>query len=77
MVSAPGKVIVFGEHAVVHGKVSLSPMYLYECRLTSIGCHRSSNFTTILPLGDCAIEIEKNGLFALPGHRPVTYMEYR
>lgn len=23
MVSAPGKVIVFGEHAVVHGKVSL------------------------------------------------------
>lgn len=24
MVSAPGKVIVFGEHAVVHGKVCLS-----------------------------------------------------
>lgn len=24
MVSAPGKVIVFGEHAVVHGKVSVS-----------------------------------------------------
>lgn len=26
MVSAPGKVIVFGEHAVVHGKVSLFPL---------------------------------------------------
>ena len=25
MVSAPGKVIVFGEHAVVHGKVRLCP----------------------------------------------------
>lgn len=25
MVSAPGKVIVFGEHAVVHGKVRLRP----------------------------------------------------
>ena len=27
MVSAPGKVIVFGEHAVVHGKVSTHPIY--------------------------------------------------
>lgn len=25
MVSAPGKVIVFGEHSVVHGKVPLRP----------------------------------------------------
>lgn len=30
MVSAPGKVIVFGEHAVVHGKVRLAakPLFL-------------------------------------------------
>lgn len=26
MVSAPGKVIVFGEHSVVHGKVSSPPL---------------------------------------------------
>jgi hypothetical protein len=32
MVSAPGKVIVFGEHAVVHGKVSFS-----ERRTTGVG----------------------------------------
>lgn len=29
MVSAPGKVIVFGEHAVVHGKVRLTFHYQY------------------------------------------------
>lgn len=27
MVSAPGKVIVFGEHAVVHGKVHINQIY--------------------------------------------------
>jgi mevalonate kinase len=31
MVSAPGKVIVFGEHAVVHGKVTLRIASLEFC----------------------------------------------
>lgn len=31
MVSAPGKVIVFGEHSVVHGKVRYSPPYNVNC----------------------------------------------
>ena len=38
MVSAPGKVIVFGEHAVVHGKVSaqmLSRMLTRRARIVT------------------------------------------
>ena len=36
MVSAPGKVIVYGEHAVVHGKVSPLPMIVIELPLTDL-----------------------------------------
>jgi len=31
MVSAPGKTIVFGEHAVVHGRVSTATSRVTEC----------------------------------------------
>lgn len=31
MVSAPGKVIVWGEHAVVHGKVSALALFARRC----------------------------------------------
>jgi hypothetical protein len=36
MVSAPGKVIVYGEHAVVHGKVSLYPPEAFQISNVSL-----------------------------------------
>jgi mevalonate kinase len=49
MVSAPGKVIVFGEHAVVHGKVSNSPYEALRC----IGSSSSSGENGIADVFCC------------------------
>ena len=50
MVSAPGKVIVFGEHAVVHGKVSFAPRVTLDSRTDDnlIGSDCGGYLTTVI-----------------------------
>lgn len=62
MVSAPGKVIVFGEHAVVHGKVCKGGQGKTETRLSvylqdDVGRHCCRHLSTILPTGNIVIEV--------------------
>jgi hypothetical protein len=74
MVSAPGKVIVFGEHSVVHGKVSA----LAEGRLWDelgvdislwIGRSSCSHLATIVPPRHNALQVEAHSNAQVPRHR--------
>jgi hypothetical protein len=85
MVSAPGKVIVFGEHAVVHGKVryrsphTLCDLSILQQELTfaSQGRHRSLYKSSLLPSCYNPFQIQAHCLASLPRYRPDTYVEYR
>lgn len=77
MVSAPGKVIVFGEHAVVHGKVRWKS-HCSRAKLTvNSGRHCSRRFSSILPPRHCTIQIQKNHFPSIPRHQSFAYMGYR
>jgi hypothetical protein len=78
MVSAPGKVIAFGEHAVVHGKVQ-SNCY---CLSTSAnnpfsGSYRSSYFSTLISPRHSSLKIKKNHLSPISRHKLFAHMEHR
>jgi hypothetical protein len=72
MVSAPGKVIVYGEHAVVHGKVRISLCYsIVASFLTSCpGRYCSCALPTIVPTSYTVTEIIQDLNAALRGYWP-------
>lgn len=76
MVSAPGKVIVFGEHAVVHGKVRDRVRIRVVVLILHEGSYRSGNFLTILSPRNCTFEIETNHFLTISRYQPFAYMEY-
>ena len=80
MVSAPGKVIVFGEHAVVHGKVCTSISSHFPHSLADmflVGRNRCRYLATILPSRHNPIQIQEDGDVAVSRHRLQPYMEHR
>lgn len=78
MVSAPGKVIVFGEHAVVHGKVSVTALKMCNCDLTvDIACNCCRDLTSIISSRYFAFKIEANNLLAFPRYQSFSYLEHR
>lgn len=68
MVSAPGKVIVFGEHAVVHGKVRrLSLLVITKLILFVItGSYCSGDFSALISPRYRTLEIETNHFPPIP-----------
>jgi hypothetical protein len=82
MVSAPGKVIVFGEHSVVYGKVrnahccDTAVQWLTDLSrsLPCSGCHCCCHLPPIIPPCHNAVEIETHRLAPFPRHRPHTYL---
>lgn len=69
MVSAPGKVIVFGEHAVVHGKVhqiSKESIGLILLADQSPACYRSSNLPSLLSARHSSLQIKTNNIPPVP-----------
>lgn len=78
MVSAPGKVIVFGEHAVVHGKVRFSRIIgLRICLLTLLGCNGRCNISSLIPPCHIAVQILPYRHSKVSRHISGSYMEHR
>ncbi len=79
MVSAPGKVIVFGEHAVVHGKVCTIDGILvasaHQC--PSVGRHCCSHFSSLLSPRYRALQVKTHHHIAIPRHTAVAHVEHR
>ena len=76
MVSAPGKVIVYGEHAVVHGKVCKpnSKSQKGSRLMASQGSDRSRHFSSLLPDGDIPLQVATHGHTPLPRHSFESHM---
>lgn len=78
MVSAPGKVIVFGEHAVVHGKVFSSSItwkfISFEHILAGDSCCHSPS---IIPTCHGPFEVQTNRFIEVSWYIARAYLEHR
>jgi hypothetical protein len=79
MVSAPGKVIVYGEHAVVHGKVGHDPPAFTKERVLTLitACHRGRHFSPLVPPRLIPLQVAPNRHDPLSRHRTRTHLEHR
>lgn len=68
MVSAPGKVIAFGEHAVVHGKVCTiaEGCNKWQALIVGTASHCSCDIITIIFPSLCTLEVETNDIPTFP-----------
>ena len=77
MVSAPGKVIVFGEHAVVHGKVYFgSIIYQYTLTQLPIACDCRCNCPSLISTCNGFIKTSANSFVAISRYISRTHMEH-